>query len=250
LNVAKNIIIIRIALPEQVVKYTMENYLKKLIAEGENQHLDFKYCVSDSRKIARTLTAFANSDGGRILIGVRDNGSIAGIKSDEEYYMVDTAANLFCRPEISFTVTQHNERGKTLLEVDVMKGDKRPYQAKDENGKWLPYFRNHDQNLIANRVLLQVWRKKEKRSGVMVKFGKVENTLMDYLEKNGSITLSKYRKIARIPAYKAESILANLIIFKVLIMNSSEKGFNYELNQDVGLVYNEVKYTVLRNNYL
>jgi predicted HTH transcriptional regulator len=82
----------------------MENYLKKLIAEGENQKLDFKYCISDSRKIARTLTAFANSDGGRILIGVRDNGSIAGIKSDEEYYMVDTAALLFCRPAITFTV--------------------------------------------------------------------------------------------------------------------------------------------------
>jgi predicted HTH transcriptional regulator len=212
----------------------MNNYLRKLIAEGEYQKLDFKYCVSDSRKIARTLTAFANSDGGRILIGVRDNGSIAGIKSDEEYYMVDTAAHLFCRPEISFTVTQHTAEGKTILEVEVLKGDKRPYQAKDENGKWLPYFRNHDQNLVANRVLLQVWRKKEKESGVMVKFGKAENSLMDYLEKNGSITLSRFRRIAGIPAYKAESILANLIIFKVLVMNSSEKGFSYELNQDAG----------------
>jgi predicted HTH transcriptional regulator len=210
----------------------MESYLRKLIAEGENQKLDFKYCVSDSRKIARTLTAFANSDGGRLLIGVRDNGSIAGIKSDEEYYMVETASHLYCRPEITFTVKQHTTESKTILEVEVMKGDKRPYQSKDENGKWFPYFRNHDQNLVANRVLLQVWRKKEKPSGVMVKFDKVENTLMDYLKKNGSITLSGFRKIARINAYKAESILANLIIFKVLIMNASEKGFYYELNPD------------------
>ena len=41
----------------------MDQYLKKLIGEGENQKLDFKYCVSDSRKIARTLAAFANTDG-------------------------------------------------------------------------------------------------------------------------------------------------------------------------------------------
>jgi predicted HTH transcriptional regulator len=211
---------------------TMDNYLRNLIAEGENQKLDFKYCVSDSRKIARTLTAFANRDGGRLLIGVRDNGSIAGIRSDEELYMVDTAAHLFCRPEISYTVKQHITGGKTILEVDVKRGDKRPYQSKDENGKWLPYFRNHDQNLVANRVLLQVWRKKEKPKGVMVKFGEVENSLMDYLKENGTITLSKFRKIARIPAYRAESILANLIIFKVLIMNSSEKGFTYELNKE------------------
>jgi predicted HTH transcriptional regulator len=208
----------------------MDNYLKKLIAEGENQKLDFKYCVSDSRKIARTLTAFANSDGGRLLIGIRDNGSIAGIRSDEELYMVETASHLFCRPEIEFTIKQHITLGKTILEVEIKKGDKRPYMSKDENGKWLPYFRNHDQNLVANKVLLQVWRKKEMKSGVLVRFDKVETILMDYLEKNGSITLSKFRKIAKISTYKAESILANLIIFKILVMNASEKGFTYELN--------------------
>jgi hypothetical protein len=217
----------------------MDNNLKKLIAEGENQQLDFKYCVSDSRKIARTLSAFANSDGGRILIGVRDNGSIAGVKSDEEYYMVDTAALLFCRPKITFSTNQHTIGGKTILEVEVIKGYKRPYQAKDENGKWLSYFRHHDQNLVANKVLLQVWRKEEKRSGVLVKFGKAENSLMDYLVNNGSITLSRFRKIARISSHKAESILANLIIFKVLIMNASEKGFSYELNPDEPLNFNQ-----------
>jgi predicted HTH transcriptional regulator len=208
----------------------MDKYLRNLISEGENQKLDFKYCVSDSRKIARTLAAFANSDGGRLLIGVRDNGSIAGIKSDEEYYMVDTAAQLFCRPEINLTIKQHITGGKTILEVEVSKGDKRPYQAKDEDGKWLTYFRHNDQNLLANRVLLQVWRKKEMKSGVLIKFGKVENSLLDYLGKNGSISLSKFRKLTRIPSSRAEKILANLILFKVIIMNVSEKGYTYELN--------------------
>ena len=207
----------------------MDNYLKKLITEGENQQLDFKYCISDSRKIARTLTAFANSDGGRLLIGVRDNGSIAGIRSDEEFYMVDTAAQLFCRPEIAFTIKQHMTGGKTILEVVVIKGNKRPYQAKDENGRWLTYFRHNDQNLVANKVLLQVWRKEERGSGVLVKFGRAENFLMEYLGHHGSITISKFKKISHISSYKAESILANLIIFKVLIMKASEKGFTYEL---------------------
>jgi predicted HTH transcriptional regulator len=199
----------------------MENYLKKLIEEGENQHLDFKFCVTDSRKIARTLSAFANSDGGKILIGVRDNGSIAGIRSDEEIYMVDTAEHLFCRPEITYTIKQHMTGGKTILEVEVMRGGKKPYQVKDENGKWLSYFRHNDQNLVANRVLLQVWRKEKRKRGVLVKFSKTENTLMDYMKKNGSITLSRFRKIAKISSYRAESILANLILFKVIIMKAS-----------------------------
>ncbi len=210
----------------------MDRYLKKLISEGENQLLDFKYCVSDSRKIARTLAAFANSQGGRILIGVRDNGSIAGIRTDEEIYMVYTAAHLFCRPEISFTVRQHITEGKTVLEVVVLKGNERPYQVKDEDGRWLPYFRHGDQNLVANKVLLQVWRKENKERGVMVKFSKAENFLLDYLQKNDSITISAFRKIAGISSYRAESILANLILFKVLILKASEKGFSYKLNPD------------------
>ena len=77
----------------------MDSYIRNLISGGENQQLDFKYAINDSRKIARSLVAFANTDGGRLLIGVRDNGSIAGIRSDEEMYMVDTAAHLFCRPD-------------------------------------------------------------------------------------------------------------------------------------------------------
>jgi len=211
----------------------MESFLRKLIAEGENQQLDFKYCITDSRKIARTLSAFSNSDGGRLLIGVRDNGSIAGIRSEEEIYMVDTAAHLYCRPEITYSVKQHPAGTKTILEVEVAKGTKRPYQVKDEEGEWRAYFRHGDQNLIANRVLLQVWRKEEQKRGVKVKFSNAENTLLDYLRENGTVSLSKFRRIAGIPASRAESIIANLIIFRVLVMKASEQGFSYELNPDL-----------------
>jgi len=218
----------------------MERYIRDLISGGENQRLDFKYCVSDSRKIARTLSAFSNSDGGRILIGVRDNGRIAGIKTDEEIYMVDTAAHLYCRPQITYTIRQHSSGNKTILEVDVSKGNRRPYQAKDENGRWIAYFRHNDQNLAANRILLQVWKKEEKSSGVLVKFGNVENILLEHLKKKGPITLSKFRKIARISVYRAESILSNLIALKIIMINASEKGFTYELNpsdqKDVPLI--------------
>jgi len=210
----------------------MENYLKRLIAAGENQKVDFKYCVSDSKKIARTLSAFSNSDGGRLLIGVRDNGSIAGIRSDEEIYMVDTAAHIFCRPEISYSIRQHNSEGKIILEVEVARGKNRPYQARDEKGRWLSYFRHNDQNLVASRVLRQVWRKEEKSSGLLVKFGKAENSLMTYLSKNESITVSGFRKLAGITVSRAEAILANLIVLKILVMNASEKGTRYELNPD------------------
>ena len=66
---------------------TGSEYIRFLIAQGEHVHQDFKFEISDARKIAKTLSAFANTEGGRLLIGVKDNGKIAGVRSDEEQYI-------------------------------------------------------------------------------------------------------------------------------------------------------------------
>jgi predicted HTH transcriptional regulator len=202
----------------------MDNYLKKLIRQGENQHLDFKYCITDSRKIARTLSAFANTDGGKLLIGVRDNGTIAGIHSDEECYMIHTASKIFCKPEIEVKIHHHYISGKSVLEVDVDKGEKRPYRVKGEDGKLVAYVRQHDQNLVVNNVLLRMWKKDKQKKGILIRFGKPENILMEYIKANGSVSLSGFRKTARIPAYLAEKIIVNLLMCGVLSMEASEKG--------------------------
>ena len=78
-----------------------KQYLLRLISEGEHQQQDFKYRVSDARKLARSVSAFANTDGGRLLIGVRDDGHMSGVRSEEEIYMMHQAAYRYCRPEAS-----------------------------------------------------------------------------------------------------------------------------------------------------
>ncbi|MGB4134047.1 MAG: ATP-binding protein, partial [Tenuifilaceae bacterium] len=42
----------------------MSKHIANLILQGEHQQLDFKHSISDSKKIARSLAAFANTDGG------------------------------------------------------------------------------------------------------------------------------------------------------------------------------------------
>ena len=43
-------------------------WILKVIEEGEHQQQDFKLRIDDSRKIAKTLVAFANTDGGRLPV--------------------------------------------------------------------------------------------------------------------------------------------------------------------------------------
>ena len=54
-----------------------KRYLLSLIREGEHQQQDFKYRVADACKLAKSVSAFANTDGGRLLIGVRDDGHLS-----------------------------------------------------------------------------------------------------------------------------------------------------------------------------
>jgi predicted HTH transcriptional regulator len=204
-----------------------------MIAAGEGLKLDFKYCISDSRKIARTLSAFANTEGGTLLIGVRDNGAIAGVRDDEEIYMIETASRLFCKPEIPVTIKHHTIEGKTVLEVKVEKGGKRPYKAKSDDGRWRSYSRQNDQNILANSVLLEIWRKEKMKRGVMVTFTEAENMLMNHLRNKGSITLSGLRRLTGINNNRARQILVNLILLDVLEMKITEKGTSYYLASPV-----------------
>lgn len=161
----------------------MSYYLNRLILEGEHQKQDFKFCVNNSKKIAKSLVAFANTDGGKLLLGVKNNGTIAGVRSEEEYYMIESAAKIFSKPEISFETKQHFANGKTVLEVTIRESKAKPHYAKDESGKWLAYFRQHDENRLANKVLIEVWKKENSKKGIFIKYTDTEKILLDYLDK-------------------------------------------------------------------
>jgi predicted HTH transcriptional regulator len=209
----------------------MSRYIRQLISQGESQTLDFKYEISDASKIARSLAAFSNTDGGKLLIGVKDNGNITGIQSEEEYYMIEAAAHLYCKPEVPFTFRRWDIEGKTILEVDIPKAKKKPFYAKTTDGKWMAYIRVNDQNLLANRVLLRVWEKEKNSKGTWIKYGDAEKKLLDYLRNNQHITLSKFSRIAKIPLRSAEEILVNMILPGILEMEFTEKVVYYRLKK-------------------
>ncbi|HUV03184.1 MAG TPA: ATP-binding protein [Desulfobacteria bacterium] len=62
---------------------TSEDGIKKLISEGESTTVEFKQRLPPGSILARTLVAFANTNGGIILIGISDNGEIIGLTKKE-----------------------------------------------------------------------------------------------------------------------------------------------------------------------
>src|SRR5690606_36679457 len=116
--------------------------IKALILEGEGERLDFKNRMSNCGKIAKTLVAFANAKGGRLLVGVADDGTIKGIKSEEEEkYMLQRAGQQHCPPVIEprFTVRYFDDKLVSAVEVTV--SNLKPHYAIDDNGTGWVYIR-------------------------------------------------------------------------------------------------------------
>lgn len=209
----------------------VNNYILKLIQQGEHQTQDFKYCISDSKKIARSLVAFANTDGGRLLIGVKDNGRIAGVRSDEEYYMVESAAKLYSKPAIEFSTRQHLVDGKTVLEVVVESSPEKPHFARDEEGKWWAYFRKDDENRLASAIMIEVWKRQKSPDGILISLTDAEQCLLDYLEVHEKISVSHYSRLAHLSYRKATQIIINFRTLDILKDCVGDKRIDYALNE-------------------
>ena len=193
-----------------------KNYIYALIEEGEHEHQDFKYQISDAKKIARSISAFANNSGGRLLVGVKDNGHIAGVKSDEEIYMIEQAASMYCRPPQSLAFSVHKVEGKAVLLAEVAEAEVKPVQAPDETGKWKAFFRVADENVLASGLHVKAMKHENVRTGALLSYSDNERELLSYLDSHGGITLSGFSKLAHISRFAAEEVVVKLLGMKVV----------------------------------
>lgn len=210
-----------------------ERYIYDLIAQGEHIGQDFKFEISDVRKIARTLSAFANTKGGRLLVGVKDNGRIAGVKSDEEAYMIDAAAKIYSSPEIDYRINSHLVMGKIILEVIIPEGNNKPYFAKVEPDKTIAFLRVEDENIVASPVHLQLWRREAGEKSLLFRYREYEQILMKYLSEHDSVTLSKICRETIMTRKDVIKLLAEFAYLDLVSIEYQQGSFSYSLRPAV-----------------
>ena len=199
-------------------------YLLRLISEGEHQQQDFKYKVTDAAKLARSVSAFANTDGGRLLIGVRDDGHLSGVRSEEEIYMMHQAAYKFCKPEASIKFDTYHAEGRTIVVATVPPSQKRPVCAIDEEGRQRAYIRISDENIVASPVHLAIWREAQLERTTMMTYTDAVRQLMDIL-KTERLTLNQVVRRSGLQRYKVISLLARLVRFGVVHWEFRDRQF-------------------------
>jgi predicted HTH transcriptional regulator len=192
--------------------------------EGEGVQLDFKKTITHVHKIAKTMVAFANNKGGKILIGVMDDGGIKGVKSEEEEkYQITKAAQFYCSPPLEPKFSEYYFDGATVVLVEIEASETKPHYALGEDQKWWAYIRVKDKSVLASKIVLDVLKKESKGESALIEFSSKEKALLEYLELNERITLKEYCNLINISRRRASRILVNLVLSGVIRVHSSEK---------------------------
>ena len=198
--------------------------VKKLIFEGEGVTLDFKKTITSCEKIAKTMVSFANNKGGRLLIGVADDGTIKGVKSeDEERYMITKAAQLYARPALEPTFEEIYIDDKMVLVVDTPESDAKPHYSLAEDGKWWVYVRVKDKSILASKIVVDVLKRSSGNEGVLIEYSSKEKDLLECLEKAARITVKECCDLLKIGRGRAQRLLVDLILSGIIRINTTEK---------------------------
>ena len=202
--------------------------IKTLIIQGEGEKLDFKNKISNCQKIAKTLVAFANTKGGQLLVGVADDGSIKGIKNEEEEkYMLMQAGQRYCKPAIEPTFEEVYLDDKLVLVVGIAESDLKPHYALDEHHKWWVYIRVNDKSILADKVTVDVLHRGSSASGVLIHYTDHEKKLLAYLQTHSEPELTALTQHLQLSKRQTRRILVNLILAGVVEIHHGDHGEYY-----------------------
>jgi ATP-dependent DNA helicase RecG len=125
--------------------------IKALLAQGENSAVEYKSALVSADSLAKEMVAFANLNGGVILIGIEDDKTITGVTDQTKMEELITAVsrnNVYppVQPHISFCEIEQ----KNVMCIEIPKGPDKPYQT----NKHLYYIRVGSTNRIATQTEL------------------------------------------------------------------------------------------------
>lgn len=202
--------------------------LSQLAALGEGPLLEFKRRVPRAQRIAKEVVAFANTNGGRLLLGVDDDGSVVGVRdAEEEEFALRRALREHTEPLVDVSterVPVTNRRD--VLIVHVPESPEKPHFLRGNGQPGPPrtaYVRVEDKSVEASREALRLMREANDPGDVLFEFGEKEQMLMRYLDSYGQITVEQFASLADLPLRAASRRLVLLTRASLLRFHADER---------------------------
>ncbi|WP_038030568.1 MULTISPECIES: helix-turn-helix domain-containing protein [Thermonema] len=201
--------------------------LKRLVRQGEGLHLEFKLKSSHPEKIIKEMIAFANTEGGILIVGVSDDLKIKGVKfPDEELYVLRRAIQKHIQPALEYRLDVLQVEDRKEREVLIFNIPKSPTLLYfiDESGSKKVYVRVNDKTIQASKEMRVILREKRKNKSFRFRYGTKEQLLMRHLAEHGHINVSTFAEVAGITRRMASRTLTLLVLANVLTILPQEQG--------------------------
>lgn len=185
-------------------------YIASLVAEGEHSRQDFKLTIDNAHKIAHSVSAFANAGGGRLLIGVKDNGTIAGVRNEEDIYVVEQAARLYCSPSVEVEFSAYSvATNVVVIKASIPMAPCKPIRCQEADGRWRAYYRVADENIVAHPLMVKAW---EAANPVRFSLDATVERLMAFIDSHAEGVDSQDIALAlEMSQRRADNLIVNLV---------------------------------------
>lgn len=197
--------------------------VKNLALKGEGLKIEFKKKAAFPEKIVREVIALANTQGGDLLIGVDDDGTVSGQRFiEEEIFVMEKAIREMIFPALEvevFTIKLNEKKGVAVFRIPL--SQLRPHYLKDGE-KRQAFIRVEDRSIKASREVWEVLKKSRTPKDTVFRYGQKEEILMKALGEKSQITLTEFAKIAKIPKFLASKTLVKLVVANVLTLHPQE----------------------------
>ncbi|MCX2739326.1 AlbA family DNA-binding domain-containing protein [Pontibacter anaerobius] len=202
--------------------------LQRLIWEGENDTVDFKQRITKPEKISRTLVSFANTRGGVILVGVKDNGYVCGVDPEEEKHTLQLAADFYCDPPVHLLYEEIDQDDRVVLKVTVPESMHKPHFAKLKEDDWRGFVRVKDTSVQTSKMVNKALHQAPEQFEPLP-LNRHEETLLEYLRLHPRITVRQFMKLANLSERRAYRTLVKLVIHGYILLHDKEKEDFYTL---------------------
>lgn len=204
--------------------------MTELIAQGENTTLEFKSTLGSAAKIAKTLVAFANTNGGILLVGVTDDKRICGIASEEaEMSKIEEAADRYCEPPVTVSYKMVSVQGANVLAVSILESEEKPHTVHEPGKNPVVYVRMHNKSVPAGKLATRQLSQNPTTVNKALLQSPNVKSLLAYLQSNEYITAKRYAKLINISERRAAKLLMDLASNQLLMPVEHGKEVAYAL---------------------
>ena len=199
-----------------------------MIQENENTPKHTFENTDNLIELAQHIVAFANSEGGTLIIGIKKNNKIIGITPQLEKQKIAEIINNYIAPTISYFFYEIQEGYKMVLHVKVLKSVNKTIYFINGSKKEI-YLTINQKTIKANNILEKFYKYRDLNEKISVILSNEESAILNLISISNQISLTQIFKKVKINRDTLEYNLVRLLYRDLIKISLVDNSFTISL---------------------